>query len=297
MCFVRLIFHRTLFLLVAVCSGHAIAATLPSHEPLSIIIIADEVNPHRLEDAQLTQPEDLAPALSAPGSGLNISVISTVDSQCVDDALVALESEELPSVVLYFAHRGALACNGEDAQPRLTALLETGLRQGMGLVVLHHGLYVDFINRGSKADLLRLIGSEADSIEWNTESGQRVIDVSGGHFIASNGIRYSSETSYSGIADVPADTYPVFNNIPDELYEVIREHRVNGETRTPLFATDSGENRLLGYVLQRPGWQGLVVTYQPGEYQPNALDDPSGPNFQVLVNALYYAGTHTDVPE
>ena len=59
--------------------------------------------------------------------------------------------------------------------------------------------------------------------------------------------------------------------------------------RTPLFASDSKGERLLGYVLRRKDWKGRVIAYQPAEYQPNALDDRNGPNYQILVNAIYYA--------
>lgn len=281
--------QRFLFLVLLLPVLISQAATLPEHQALSVLIIADEVNPHGLNDAELTQPEDLAPALSADDSGLNISSIITVNSQCADDALSALQSDQGPDVVLYFAHRGALSCAGENAQAALTSLLEAGLQNGMGLVVLHHGLYVDFINRGVKADLLHLIGAEADSIEWNTETGQRVINVSAGHFITSNGISYDQNLSFAGTNGVLAGTYPAFTNIPDELYEITRLHEVVGESRTPLFVSDSGDERLLGYVLQRKGWSGRVVVYQPGEYQPNALDNRTGPNFQVLVNALYFS--------
>ena len=273
-------------LLFCVLPSHA--ATLPDHPALSILIIADEVNPHRLNDAELTQPEDLAPALGASDSGLNTSSVITVNSQCADDALNALESDQGPDVVLYFAHRAALSCDGENAQPALTRLLEEGLKSGLGIVVLHHGLYVDFINRGAKAELLHLLGAESDSIEWNTETGQRVINVAGEHFITSNGVIYEEEATFTGSTDINAGTYPAFSNLPDELYEITRLHEVVGETRTSLFASDSGDERILGYVLQRNGWSGRVVAYQPGEYQPNALDNRDGPNFQILVNALYF---------
>jgi len=33
----------------------------------------------------------------------------------------------------------------------------------------------------------------------------------------------------------------------------------------------------------------VVVDYQPGEYQPNALDDLAGNNFQILANAIVFA--------
>jgi hypothetical protein len=32
-----------------------------------------------------------------------------------------------------------------------------------------------------------------------------------------------------------------------------------------------------------------VIVYQPGEYQPNALDDLDGNNFQILANSTYFA--------
>lgn len=265
------------------------AATLPAHAPISILVIADEVNPHGLSDADLTQPEDLAPALSAADSGLNIDKISTVHSQCVDDAITALESDSPPDAVLYFAHRGAAHCNGGNAQPDLTRLIENGLLRGMSLVVLHHGLYVDFTNRGVKQDLLNIIGAQSDSIEWNTTQGQRVIKVAGDHFITSNGITYPEQYRFAGMADLPAGVYPAFINMPDEWYEITTLNVMPGERRLPLFATDSGATRLLGFVLQRDGWRGRVVAYQPGEYQPNALDDRDGPGFQILVNAIYYA--------
>jgi len=265
------------------------AASLPEHPPISILIVADEVNPHQLPDELLTQPEDLAPALSRSTSGLAIASINTVDSQCVDDALVSLGSDNPPDVLLYFAHRGATDCEGSNAQPEFTKGVEKGLQEGMGLVVLHHGLYVDFRNRGVKAPLLALIGSEADSIEWNTESGQRVYNIQPGHFITRNGLEYSSSGAFQGSEEVDAGTFPLFTNRPDELYELIRVHHEPGEHRTPLFATDSGSPRTLGYVLERQGWTGRVVTWQPGEYQPNALDDHTGPNFQILVNAIYFS--------
>jgi hypothetical protein len=279
----------SLSLALLFCALPVQAATLPDHQALSILIIADEVNPHGLNDAELTQPEDLAPALSANNSALNISTVITVNSQCADDALSSLQSDQRPDVVLYFAHRAATSCDGENAQPALTSLLEAGLTDGLGIVVLHHGLYVDFINRGAKAELLHLIGAESDSIEWNTETGQRVINVAGNHFITSNGIVYEEDVAFTGTTDVTPGTYPAFTNLPDELYEITRLHDVAGETRTPLFASDSGDERLLGYVLQRNGWSGRVVVYQSGEYQPNALDNREGPNFQILINALYFA--------
>lgn len=149
------------FFVCAVCllGSFTYAATLPPHKPLSILIIADEVNPHRLSDADLTQPQDLEPALTAEDSPLGIAHISTVNSQCADAALTALAAERAPQVVLYFAHRAALHCDGSDAQVELTALLDAGLQQGLGVVVLHHGWYVDIFKRGAKDDLLALLAA------------------------------------------------------------------------------------------------------------------------------------------
>ena len=67
-----------------------------------------------------------------------------------------------------------------------------------------------------------------------------------------------------------------------------------GESRTILFASadaGGGAARVLGYDLVRPSWMGHVVLYQPGEYQPDALDDRNGNNFQILANAVVYAAT------
>jgi hypothetical protein len=265
------------------------AAVLPEHEPFSLLIVADEVNPHRLSDAELTQPQDLQPALSAPDSGLNLASITTVDSQCADQALELLSSTDPPDVVLYFAHRHVKDCNGNSVQDSFTALLEQGLQSNMGLVVLHHGLYDDIYERGTKAGLLQLIGASAGGISWDTENGQRVINVARGHFVTSNGITYQGALALAGSASAPAGAYSWFLNKPDELYPEMNLLEAEGETRTTLFATDTGEVRTLGYELQRPGWQGRVLVYQPGEYQPNALDDRDGSNFQILVNMIYYA--------
>ena len=91
------------------------------------------------------------------------------------------------------------------------------------------------------------------------------------------------------MAGVPGGEYPYFDNAPDELYADSELLTTEDETRTPLFATNSQGDRLLGYVLTRPGWTGRVVAFQPGEYQPNALDDVNGPTFQILVNAIFFA--------
>ena len=59
-------------LLSAVLVAPARAADLPPHGTLRILVVGDEVNPHGLSDAELTQPADLMAALGAAGSGLVI---------------------------------------------------------------------------------------------------------------------------------------------------------------------------------------------------------------------------------
>jgi hypothetical protein len=284
----KALFTSLLLLLPAATSTSVWAAELPAHSPFSLLIIADEVNPHRLSDPELTQPEDLQPALAASKSALNLSAVSTVDSQCIDAALDALASANAPDVVLYFAHRAARHCDGSDAEPTLTQLLGQGLQQGVGVVVLHHGLFGDFTAPGAKDPLLQVLGARTNSIAWDTTAGQRVFNTGGDHFVSSNGLNYAQQAHFAGTAGVAADSYPYFVNLPDELYPDTELFVQEGEDRDILFATDSQGERVLGYALQRPDWQGRVVAYQPGEYQPGALDDSKGPNFQILVNALYF---------
>ena len=54
------------------------AATLPPHDPLRIPIVSDEVNPHGLTNAELTQPGDIGAALVAPDSGISIDIVTEV---------------------------------------------------------------------------------------------------------------------------------------------------------------------------------------------------------------------------
>lgn len=280
---------KTALFAALLCTGAAHAATLPDHAPFDLLIVADEVNPHRLGDAELTQPEDLQPALASSASALNLASVQTIDSQCADAALAQLASQNPPAVVLYFAHRAAKRCDGSDAQAEFTQLLRLGLERGLGLVVLHHGWYVDIFSPGAKDELLALVGARTNSIKWDTAEGQRVYIVGGEHFVGSNGIRVDERAEFAGTGTVAAGTYPYFTNLPDELYADTELVEEAGETRTPLFASDSLGRRLLGYALVREGWRDRVVAYQPGEYQPNALDDRDGVNFQILVNAIYYA--------
>lgn len=274
----------------------AFAAILPAHEALSVLIVADAVNPNQLAPADLTEPADFSPALTASDSGLNLGAVLTVDSQCADDALAALEGENRPDVVIYFAHRAARSCAGGDAQASLVTGLENGLAAGLGVVVFHHGLYGDLYTPGAKDSLLRLVGAESSGIAWNTTVGQRVFIVGGDHFVTSNGLTSDGQAPLAAVDGVATGTYPYFDNIPDERYPNTELLTEPGEDRVPLFATDSGGERLLGYALTRPGWTGRVVAYQPGEYQPNALDARAGNNFQILANAIYFAAIGSAEP-
>lgn len=266
--------------------GTANAATLPEHAPLRVLVVSDEVNPNGLSDADLTQPGDISSALNADDSGLNLAAdAAEVSSQCVDDALTALESDTPPDVVVYFAHRGALGCDGQDRQAQFTADIEQLLIAGGGLVVFHHGIYA----WSGKDEILDLIGGESNSIAWDTQTGQRIFNVAPDHFVTSNGLQYDQSGQFEGTDGVAAGDYAYFDNVPDERYPNTTLVESTDATREILFASNSGGARVVGYTLTRPGWTGRVVTYQSGEYQPNALDDRDGRNFQILANAILYS--------
>lgn len=272
------------------------AAELPAHDPLRIVIISDEVNPHGLADGELTQPGDIQAALMSPGAGIELDAASgspaEVSSQCVDDALSVLATPGSVDVVVYFAHLAATGCDGSDRQGELTSAMEAHLQAGGGVVVFHHGIY----EAGGKEAILQLLGGRASSIAWDTVEGQDVIAVAPGHFVVDQGLSYPGLRSFGG-AGVPDGEYGLFNNTPDERYDAMELLTEGGEERTILFASDTGGTpRVLGYDLWRPGWVGHVVWYQPGEYQPNALDDVNGSNFQVLANAILYAATTQEDP-
>lgn len=279
---------------VVVVGGPAVAsaAELPAHDPLRILIIGDEVNPHGLSGDELTQPPDLGAAIGNPGSGLSIEVLEEVDSQCIDDGLAMLAGDGA-DVIVYFAHLAATACGGGPRQDELTAAMESHLRAGGGVVAFHHGIY----EAGGKEGVLQLLGAQASSIAWDTGQGQDVIAVDGDHFVTTQAVEYAGMRSFSG-AGVDAGDYPFFTNVPDERYDALAVLSAAGEERSILFASADGAGgspRVLGYDLRRADWAGHVVFYQPGEYQPNALD-LDGNNFQVLANAIYYVATTQDEP-
>lgn len=278
----------------------ALAAELPPHPPLRILIVSDEVNPHGLSDAELTQPGDLSTALATPGSGLHLDPspdglreIATDDLPEATAALsVPIDDPAAYDVVVYFAHRAPNGAGSTQAQADFEAAVETFLAAGGGFVSFHHGAY----GGAGKAGIQETIGATAtSSVPWNTVEGQNVINVAPGHFVTTHAVEYTGSLSYADASrGVPADTYLFFPNVPDERYPFFEINPTAGDFEL-LFASDYDENgtqHILGFVHRRPTWQGVVVGYQPGEYQPHALDDLDGNNFQILVNAILFAAGH-----
>ncbi|MEM6296297.1 MAG: hypothetical protein AAGA54_33815, partial [Myxococcota bacterium] len=235
----------------------ASAASLPKHDPLQIVVVSDEVNPHGLSDAELTQPGDLRAALTAADSGLNIDSVLEVDSGCIDDAVAALDTGDV-DVFVYFAHVAASGCAGGDGQSALTNAVRAHLEKGGGVVVFHHGLFT----AGGKTEILQLLGASAGNIAWEPEAGQDVIAVAPDHFVATNGLTYPDTRAFGEPnLGIPDGEYPAFRNTPDERYPGT-QLLLNGEEDIEvLFASDYAGAQVLGYDLQRPGWQGHTVAY------------------------------------
>jgi hypothetical protein len=294
-------FISALMLLV---SSVASAASLPPHGPLRILVVSDEVNPHSLPDEELTQPGDISAALAMPGSGLNIDPAS--------DGLVEIPRSTLPlataalsvppgdpaayDVLIYFAHRAPGGGTGAQEQADFVAAVTQFLVDGGGVVSFHHGSYLG----SGKEAMQELIGATATgSVPYNTVEGQTVVNVAPGHFVTTNGLSYSGSTSYEDVAlGIPLANYDSFQNIPDERYPQFAVNPTASEFEV-LFASNydqNGTEHLLGFTHRRPAWAGIVVGYQPGEYQPNALDDLAGNNFQVLANAIVYAAGQAATP-
>ncbi len=278
--------------LAAAIAADANAATLPEHDPIAVVVIGDEVNPNGLSDEQLTQPRDVAAAIQNPASGISVASMLSADSSCIDEAVQALENDTA-DVLVYFAHVAARDCSGGDAQPRLDAAVEGFLQRGGGVVVFHHGIYT----APGKEAILALFGGTANAIAWDTTTGQDVINVAPDHFVTSNEVNYAGMRAFAdGGFGIPMAEYPVFNNTPDERYPGLQFIVEPGEARTILFTSDYSGAQVLGYDLHRLDWAGHVVLYQPGEYQPNALDDLDGNNFQILANAIYWVASTSEDP-
>lgn len=277
--------------LASLAAGPADAATLPEHDPISIVVISDQVNPNGLSDAELTQPGDLSAAIGDAGSGIVVGDLDEFGSNCVDDAVAALDGGV--DVLVYFAHLPATTCAGTDAQGMLTEAIRAHLQGGGGVVVFHHGVFT----MPGKESVLALLGATANTIDWQPAAGQTVVATGDDHFVVTNGLDYPQMRTLEGndmFGIAPGD-YPAFTNVPDERYPGLSYLTEAGEERRTLFVSDYGSGALLGYDLRRADWAGHVVMYQPGEYQPNALD-PDGANFQILANAIYYVGTTQDEP-
>jgi ferritin-like metal-binding protein YciE len=292
----RLSLSLSFTLLVA---GVALAADLPPHRALRVLIDSDEVNPHDLSSAELTQPGDISAALESGDTGLAVDPapdgVLEIPTNSIEQAttLLALPRTDPAAydVLVYFAHR--IPNNGNDAlgrQQAFTAAVEEFLEAGGGMISFHHGSYF----ASGKEGILDLIGATANgAVPWDTINGQNVIATSPGHFVACNGVEYPSSATYADPArGVPSASYPFFNNTPDERYPSFEYNASAAGNVLTLFGSNYNQNgttHLLGFVHRRPAWQGVVIGYQPGEYQPNALDDEDGNNFQILANAIVLA--------
>jgi len=268
------------------------AQSLPVHRALRILIVSDEVNPHGLTDEQLTQPGDLSQVLGNTPV-LNISGVAESLLEIPTDQIELATQRLLPEppdndaydVLIYFAHR---IPNGPDAQDRQEAFVAAAtafVTRGGGIVSFHHGIY----RTAGKESMQQLLGAEATgNVPYDQVEGQNVIAVADADFITGWNITYPDLIEYADVArNIPSASYAAFNNTPDERYPALQ---LLGEPAhiTLLFASDyvdNGSTHVLGYRYRRPGWHGQVVMYQPGEYQPGALD-PADNNFQILLNAI-----------
>lgn len=274
------------------------AQALPPHPPLRILITSDEVNPHGLSDAELTQPGELAATLAAiPGLQLDSSQPDPVLEIATDDLdqattrlLLGPDDPQGYDVLIYFSHR--IPQGGVDDQARQEAFVvavDQFLTAGGGVVAFHHGIY----ETAGKASMQSILGAAATgAVTWNTTEGQSVIAVAD-HFVTRYGVGYSGTTSYQDAAHgVALDDYPVFNNTPDERYPTLSLEPDSEEIEI-LFASDYlASPHVLGFTHHRDAWNGIVVVYQPGEHQPTALEP--GNNLQILLNAVIYAARYRE---
>lgn len=295
----RLIFIFSLVLarvtlVLILLPGEISAQVLAPHPPLRILIVSDEVNPHALSAEELTQPGDISAALLAlDGLSLDLGVeaLLEIDTDQIEQATARLslprEDPAAYDVLIYFAHRVPGGVDGQARQEAFVAAVDSFLVGGGGVVCFHHGIY----RTTGKDSMQALLGAEATgAVPWNTFDGQNVIAVAPNHFVTHYGVVYAAQVSFQDPAlGVPLAEYPMFNNTPDERYPSLDLLASPGEVEV-LFASDYDlTSHLLGYVKRRDEWSGVVVVYQPGEYQPNAL--APGSNFQVLLNTIVYAAT------
>lgn len=276
-------------LLLSSSTGYA--QSLPVHDPIDVLIVSDEVNPHGLVDADLMQPGDLSNALTSDAT-LNTHIMIEVDTNEIELATLALnlpvDHVDRPEVLIYFAHRIPDNDNNDVArQADFVAAVDHFLQTGGGVISFHHGIYMT----AGKQAIQDILGAEATgSVPWNTVNGQDVIYVGGDHFIGSHQINYTGTTSYQNPSHgIVMNDYPYFNNTPDERYPQMDFNAGNAGCEIEnLFESnysDNGNQHLLSYTKQCENWTSKVFVYQPGEYQPNAT---TGNNFQIMLNAIYY---------
>ena len=290
---------RVIRLIVAIalacCAAAAPAQVLPPHRDLRVLIVSDEVNPHGLPPPQLTQPGEIRAALLA-APALNLAddpdAVREIPTDQIENATAALSvppgQPGAYDVLVYFAHR--IPLQGADPvarQEAFVAAVDAFLAGGGSVVSFHHGIY----RTAGKESMQALLRGEAfNAVVWDTTTGQNVIDVSNGSFVATNGVAYTGSASYEHAAfGVPPGTYELFINTPDERYPTLNLLPGPGVV-LPLFASDyvqNGAQHILGYEHRRLTWQGTVIVYQPGEYQPNALGAGNS-NLQILLNAIVY---------
>ncbi|HKQ60782.1 MAG TPA: hypothetical protein VJS92_05805 [Candidatus Polarisedimenticolaceae bacterium] len=298
--------HRSI-LAALVLSLPAAAAVLPPHRPLRVLVVSDTVNPHGLSSADLTEglnpgPGDIGVTLRRSGTGILLDgaadAVREIPTNDIEQATAWLSLPPCDpagyDVLVYFAHRipdpdPNKPLSPTQRQDGFTAAVDAFLASGGGMVSFHHGAY----SSPGKAGILELIGATASgAVPWETVSGQNVIATAAGHFVTTNGISYGASVAYADAPrGVPAASYPYFNNTPDERYPVFNYNPTAALTQT-LFGSnysDTGTTHLLGFTHRRSAWSGIVVSYQPAEYQPHALDDLAGNNFQILANAILYA--------
>lgn len=271
------------------------AQTLPEHESLRILIVSDEVNPHNLNDEQLTQPGDLSVALQNTAV-LNTAAILEINTNQIEQATTELLRDKndllFYDILIYFAHRNP--SNGNSAQARQEAFVmavETFLQAGGGVISFHHGIYLG----SGKQSMQNILGAQAiGDVPWDIVNGQDIIYVGGEHFIGSHQINYNLQVAYENNDHlIPASNYPAFNNVPDERYPQMDFNSSNANCDIKvLFESDyldNGDTHLLSYSKHCSNWKSQIFVYQPGEYQPNAL---SGNNYQILLNAIYYLSAY-----
>ncbi len=267
------------------------AQVLPPHEPLRILIVSDEVNPHGLPPEDLTQPGEISAALAGVAalefdSGPDALLEIPTDSLETATALLELPASDplAYDVLIYFAHRIPNGGDGQIRQEAFVTAVDAFLTAGGGMISFHHGIY----RTGGKQSMQALLGAEATgTVTYNTGDGQNIISVAQGQFISSYNVDYPSSINYQDASSgVPQDVYPAFNQTPDERYPNFSLLSPLAEIQ-PLFASDwDSTTHLLGYLHRLPEWAGVVFVYQPGEYQPHALEP--GNSFQILLNAIIF---------